>query len=74
MDEPASLGCDLLDQLGPQGLAKDSVDRLMGLGQAFDGIGVQGKEHFLQQFGTSPEFFFSQTGHVSGTINYLLNM
>ena len=67
MDEPAPHDCDLLDQLGPQGLAKDSVNRLMGLDEAFEGVIVQGKDHFLQELGTPPELFLSQTGHVSGT-------
>ena len=67
MNEVALHGGDLLDEQGPQGLAKDRVHRLMGLGEAFEGIIVQGKKHFLQQFGTPPELFLSQTEHVSGT-------
>ena len=46
--QPAAHGGDLLDQQGPQGLAKDSVNRLVSLGEAFEGVRVQGEERFLQ--------------------------
>ena len=48
VDEVALHGRDLLDQQGPQGLAKDSVNRLVSLGEAFEGVRVQGEEHYLQ--------------------------
>ena len=56
---------DLPDHLVPDSFANDDVlDRLVGLGKADDGVGVQEGQQILHQLWATPKLFLSTASHV----------
>ena len=52
---------DLFDQLLADSFAKDTVDRLVSLSKADDGVGVEEGKQMLQQLRAPPEHFLCLT-------------